>query len=115
MPRWSGAMLKRDIHLTPEQLGIVLGILEEFVPNHEVWAFGSRVQSPDRLKKYSDLDIAVLSEKPLPMDTLAAIKDAFSESDLPWRVDVIDWAATADSFRKIIEQEYVVLKPTRSV
>ena len=67
--------------------------------------------TPERLKKYSDLDIAVLSEKPLSMDTMAAIKDAFSESDLPWRVDVIDWAATADSFRKIIEQKYVVLKP----
>ena len=38
--------------------------------------------TPERLKKYSDLDIAVLSEKPLSMDTMAAIKDAFSESDL---------------------------------
>jgi type I restriction enzyme S subunit len=36
--------------------------------------------------------------------------DDFSESDLPWRVDVVDWACTSASFRRIIEQNRVVIQ-----
>jgi hypothetical protein len=34
---------------------------------------------------------------------LAALKDAFAESNLPFRVDVADWAAKSEAFREIIE------------
>jgi type I restriction enzyme S subunit len=51
----------------------------------------------------------VISKQPLPLDVLAGLAEDFSESDLPWRVDVVDWAATSESFRKIIERDKVVL------
>jgi type I restriction enzyme, S subunit len=41
--------------------------------------------------------------------TSAALADDFSESDLPFKVDVIDWAVTSMAFRKIIEKDKVVL------
>jgi len=34
---------------------------------------------------------------------------AFQESALPFKVDVVDWASTAEGFRRIIEAERVVL------
>jgi type I restriction enzyme S subunit len=40
-----------------------------------------------------------------------ALADAFAESDLPWKVDVVDWATTSESFRKIIERDKVVVQP----
>lgn len=86
----------------------LLRILKSCVPDYTVWAFGSRVTGT--AKPYSDLDIAIITDQPLSMECLATIKDAFDESDLPVRVDVVDWAATSDSFREIIKQNYVVIQ-----
>lgn len=96
------------IEIRPDLWPIVRDILRKHVPQHEVWAFGSRVTGTT--KQYSDLDLAVIADKPLPVKIRAALADDFSESDLPWRVDVVDWATTSDSFRKIIEQHKVVLQ-----
>ncbi len=86
----------------------VLRILSEQAPGVEVWAFGSRARRT--AKPYSDLDLALITRQPLSLEQLAAITDAFATSDLPIRVDVVDWAATSDAFRKIIERDKVVLQ-----
>jgi predicted nucleotidyltransferase len=87
---------------------IVLGILQHHVPDKTVWAFGSRAKGT--AKPYSDLDLVVISDKPLSLDLSATLADAFSESDLPWKVDVVDWATTGVAFRKLIEQQKVVVQ-----
>lgn len=86
---------------------IVRGILLKHVPLYEVWAFGSRATWTAR--RYSDLDLAVITARPLPLDVSAAMREDFSESDLPWKVDVLDWATTSASFRKIIARDRVLL------
>ena len=101
------------LDLTPEQKSIVLDILRAYVPRHEVWVFGSRIKGTS--KPYSDLDLAIITQAPLPLDTRAALSSEFSESDLPWKVDVVDWSVTNDTFREIIRRERVVLcMPPRS-
>ena len=80
------------LDLTPEQKSIVLDILRAYVPRHEVWVFGSRIKGTS--KPYSDLDLAIITQHPLSLDILAALRDAFSSSDLPWKVDIVDWATT---------------------
>jgi predicted nucleotidyltransferase len=74
-----------------------------------VWAFGSRVNG--RAKKYSDLDIAVLSDKPLSLYDYATLKEAFDESDLPYRVDIVDWAAVTETFQAIIQKNKITIQP----
>jgi len=83
------------------------------VPGREVWAFGSRVGAKDtsHVKIFSDLDLAMKGDQPLPLSTLAALADDFSESDLPYKVDVVDWATTSARFRAIIESSHIVLIP----
>jgi predicted nucleotidyltransferase len=83
-------------------------ILQENVPHLEVWAFGSRARHT--AKRYSDLDLAMITEQPLSLAQLADLNDAFDSSDLPIRVDVVDWAATSDAFRQIIAQDKVVVQ-----
>ena len=41
--------------------------------------------------------------------TQAALAEAFSESDLPWRVDVVDWSNLTDPFKAIIMRDKVAL------
>ncbi|HIJ85163.1 MAG: restriction endonuclease S subunit [Magnetococcales bacterium] len=95
------------IDIRPDHLQIVQNILKKHVPEYEVWAFGSRVKWT--AKQYSDLDLCVISDKPLNFGLMGDLKDDFSKSDLPWKVDVVDWATTSASFRKIIEKSKVVV------
>ena len=96
------------IEIQPEHWKIVSEILRRHVPHFDVWAFGSRARFT--AKKHSDLDLVVVTDRPLPLSLCAAIMEAFSESDLPYRVDVVDWATTGESFRKIIEGERVIVQ-----
>ena len=86
-----------------------MDILHAHVPRHPVWAFGSRARG--QAKPHSDLDLAIITDQPLPLSTQAALAEAFSESDLPWRVDVVDWSTTSEAFREIIARGKVVLQP----
>ena len=75
-----------QIDITPEEQSIVLRILNEIVPDREVRAFGSRVTG--KAKPFSDLDLAIMGDEPLSLETRARLEEAFSESDLPWKVDI---------------------------
>ena len=96
------------IDIRPDLWPIVRDILARHVARYEVWAFGSRVKG--NAKPYSDLDLAIITDTPLPLSIGARLADEFSDSDLPWRVDVVDWASTQPGFRKIIERGKVVLQ-----
>lgn len=101
------------VDLRPDHWEIVRGILQKHVPQYEVWAFGSRAKGS--AKPYSDLDLAVITRQPLPLTIAANLADDFSESDLPWKVDIVDWATTRESFRKIIEHDKVVVQMAMQV
>ena len=95
------------LDLALEQLDEVRRILQFHVPGRTVRAFGSRVQG--NAKPFSDLDLAVMGDVPLDFRQLAALKDAFADSNLPFRVDVVDWAATSEVFQGIIEGAFEVV------
>ena len=101
------------VDVSPEHMRIVRDILRTYVPQYDVWVFGSRARRT--AKKYSDLDLAIITEKPLNLETSAALTDAFSESDLPYKVDVVDWYTAQDSFRKIIQRDKVVIQQVNSI
>ena len=92
---------KPVIDISAEHRQIVCAILQKHVPDREVWVFGSRVRGS--AKPYSDLDLAVIGDEPLDLGVAADLADAFDESALPFKVDVVDWASTAPAFRSVIE------------
>ena len=99
------------ILITTDEWQIVRAILLRHLSGREVWAFGSRVKG--KARPYSDLDLAVLGEQPLALSVRADLAEEFSESDLPFKVDIVDWATTSERFRRIIRSEYVVLQLDR--
>ena len=96
------------IDVKPEQLAEIKRILEEHVPDCEVRAFGSRVTG--RVKPWSDLDLAVVGAAPIGWENVARLVEAFQESTLPFRVDVLDWHDVSPSFQAIIDQQYAVIQ-----
>jgi len=97
------------LELAAANLREVKAILRAHLPGIEVRAFGSRVTGTAR--KTSDLDLALMTEAPLDLDRLGALRDALSESDLPFKVDLVDWARTGEDFRQHISKRFVVLQP----
>lgn len=101
-----------ELDIKPADLKAVQAILHRYIPDREVRAFGSRVSGT--VKPFSDLDLAVMGNIPLPAPILADLKDAFSESDLPFKVDIVDWAETQDNCRSTIEAAYVVVQDVKT-
>ena len=99
---------KPEIAISDTECNIVRGILRRYIPQYSVWAFGSRARRTH--KPFSDLDIAVIGERAIPLSTLAELNEAFSESDLPWRVDIVDWSSVSETFQRLIEGQKVPLQ-----
>jgi len=97
------------MQLNQEDFIIVCNILQQYVPEYEVWAFGSRVHGRN-LKKFSDLDLVIINEQPLETLQLFNIKEAFSESNLPIMVDILAWGDIDDNFKNIILRDYEVIQ-----
>ncbi|RPI77673.1 MAG: nucleotidyltransferase domain-containing protein [Desulfobacteraceae bacterium] len=99
------------IDILPEHLAIVKNILTEIVPDIEVFAFGSRVTGP--AKKHSDLDLLLKGKGIIDKAVMRKLKIAFEDSDLPFRVDVLDWASTKPNFREMIEKHAIIIKEVK--
>ena len=88
------------MELKPHQVEQVRNILQQHVPEAKVYAFGSRVKLT--AKAHSDLDLLVVAETEIPLGRMHLLEEAFAESDLPFRVDVLDWHAISAEFREQI-------------
>ena len=94
------------IDITAEQRKTVLALLARHLPNTTAWVYGSRVKWTSRSE--SDLDLVVFA-KPEQERRVSDLREAFEESNLPFRVDLFVWDTVPEQFRKTIEAERVVL------
>lgn len=95
-----------SIDITPVQREIISDLLARFIPGIAVWAYGSRVKGNSRPE--SDLDLVAFTT-PGQRGAISALKEAFEESSLPFRVDLLVWDEVPEKFRKNISEQYVVL------
>jgi len=97
------------IDIKTKDLKTLLALLQQYLPNTLVWAFGSRVKFTS--KPASDLDwVAFITEK--QKMSFLLLKDALAESALPFRVDLHNWNDIPENFRKNIEGCYLVIQKT---
>ncbi len=99
--------IKKTIDITSKQKELILNLLERYLPNTPVWVYGSRVKGTARPQ--SDLDMVVFATTVQELQ-VSNLKEAFEESDLPFRVDLFVWDEIPETFRKNIEAERVVFK-----
>lgn len=94
------------INMTGDQHAFILGLLKKYLPNITAWAYGSRVKQTAR--PYSDLDMVVFAT-PDKKRQVSDLREAYEESNLPFRVDVLVWDEVPESFKKNIKATHVVL------
>lgn len=120
MPGPTGSANRRDpgmstlepdtLNLPGRYLATVKALLRRHVPQAEVWAYGSRVTGTGH--DASDLDLVLRNPAAPETETpgLSGLRDAFGESDLPIRVDIVDWARIPARFRREIERAHVAVQ-----
>jgi predicted nucleotidyltransferase len=99
-----------SLALSPDHRKIVQAILAAHLPpGFTVRVFGSRAKGTT--KPFSDLDLALKGRETLSLSQLADLAEAFSESDLPFKVDIVDWRSVSSTFQAIIDRDGVALDP----
>ncbi len=92
--------------LEKRHLDFILQVLQKNIPQANFYIFVSRAKGNH--KEYSDIDIAVKLEKEtISADILGKILMEFSDSTLPYEVDVIDLNAIDDKFKNLINDSLV--------
>ena len=102
--------MTRPVHIAlPAELRrLVLNILRANLPQStKVWVFGSRATG--RARRYSDLDLALDAGRRMTLDEIARLTEAFSDSDLPYKVDLADWRNIDGRRQQTIMAELVAL------
>lgn len=100
--------MTRAIDLSQSELAIVRDVLQAHLPaGTHAWVFGSGATATAR--RYSDLDLALDGDAPLDPVVLSNVAEAMSESDLPYKVDVIDLCSVDPAFRAVIQSTMVAL------
>src|SRR4030043_1996610 len=90
------------------QLETRKSMLAEYVGDCEVRAFGSRGNRT--AKEHSDLDLAIVGKSKIKRRVKMLLREAFEESDLPFRVDIIDYNTVSEAFRAMIEEKHEVIQ-----
>lgn len=73
----------------------------------KVWIFGSRARGDQ--KKFSDIDILFESSHEISLGQLSQLREALEESDLPYKVDIVNVHDLADSYRNNVLKDRVEL------
>ena len=98
-------MNKPVIDMDTKAKDIIDKLLQQYLANTEIWVYGSRIKGT--AKRYSDLDlVAFASVEQVP--ALFALREAFEESDLPFRVDLFRWDDVPEQFQRNIKREKIV-------
>ena len=92
------------IAVSEVEMRIVLEIVKKHSPGCDVLVFGSRLKGT--YSDASDLDLALKGQVKLDLDVIGRIKEDFMESDIPYKVDVLDYNRVSTNFQKIIDAGY---------
>jgi predicted nucleotidyltransferase len=99
--------LNEQITVPVRHLRYLLEQLKLYIPDATVWAFGSRVKGSNRTS--SDLDLAVLCDKQTAKKQLPKLNEVFIESDIPFKVQLLDFNRLPANMQENIEKKYVIL------
>ena len=89
--------------ITPEHYQWIKKILSAYLPKAKIYVFGSRSRGDQ--KRYSDLDLAIETKSPVSTKTLLEIQEQFSESTVPFIVDLVELSRIEPDFILGIQED----------
>jgi predicted nucleotidyltransferase len=74
---------------------------------NKVMIFGSRALQKNR--PYSDVDICLKASKPVPFSVLSQLSEELEDSDIPYRVDLVDFHSMSFQFKQVAMKKIINL------
>ena len=96
-----------NLFVDTKYLEILLNIFDEFCPQSEIFAYGSRINNCAHVG--SDLDL-VIKNFP-PNKYLFELKEKISESNVPFLVDINIFENLPQSFQEEINKNNILIYP----
>ena len=86
----------------------VFALINETLKNYspDLYLFGSRAKQIEQ--STSDIDIAILTKKTLPLHKLSEVREKIEQSKIIYRVDLVDLARVKSAFKEKILKEGVL-------
>ena len=102
-------MPTKKLYLPVKYRKKIENLFHRYLPDVDVWAYGSRVNGKSH--PASDLDLVLRAPNLNNIDGIKLIdlKSALTDSNIPFLVEVRDWSLLPKSFHKEIKKNYIVL------
>lgn len=84
-----------------ESLDFIRKTIYKYLPEEEyrVFVYGSRADGT--AEKWSDIDVGIVGKEKVPFRKLALIMDEVEESDIPYKVDIVDFTNASEGFKEL--------------
>lgn len=74
---------------------------------YKVAVFGSRATGKNR--KFSDVDLLIIGNKPLSLTELALLDEQFELSSIPYTIDLVDKFSMNKDYLRLAEKEMEII------
>lgn len=86
----------------------IIGIIGVVIPEAKIYLFGSRAQKTH--SQYSDIDLALDGGKKLPIEDVDELKTMFQNSNIIYKIDIVDLFNTSSLMQDEILKHKVIWK-----
>lgn len=93
--------------LSPAVRAHGLDILRRRLGDQRVYLVGSRARGA--AKRFADIDLLLMNDQPLAPAERAVLSYEFEESDIPFKVDLLEWPELGPAFRERLQKEAQLL------
>jgi len=97
--------MKNKLYIKEKHLNMLLDIFKKNSPRATIFAYGSRIKG--NCHEGSDLDLTLYKYE--GENPLFKLKQALSDSNIPFIVEVNDFNNLPDSFKQEILKNYIVI------
>lgn len=86
----------------------IIALINALIPKAKIYLFGSRARGTN--SKWSDIDIALDAGRAIPQLDVAELKDIMTATNLPYKVEIVDFNKVNPIMREAIETDRVIWK-----
>lgn len=86
----------------------IINLIIALIPDAKIYLFGSRARGTHR--KWSDIDLALDVGSVLPNVKIGEVKDVLAATNMPYKVDVLDFQNVSIDMQNIIKKDMKIWK-----
>ena len=86
----------------------IISIVQALFPEAKIYLYGSRARGTHA--KLSDIDIAINTNKKIPIEEIGELKSMLAASNILYKIDIVDYNRISDEMKISIDEEKIIWK-----